>query len=324
MDYFLQRMFRFFLFAILWAGLFFSLLEFLLLNIDLTFSLKAKHFEKNADNIDVLILGSSHHDNGINPGDFEHFLCSNLAYSAQDLRIDSAIFNHLESRLQKVKYVLVELSYHSLEQRLDKNYSNNNLYLIYYGINLFERPVRWLDRLIYPSNPDLYNKILNPFQDRPSVNEFGFQTKLKRDFNHNRFEMLGYNQDYLLQDTTNPFIQRHAYEDLAFYEQNKRTLFSLIDIVIQSGKIPVLISPPVYLTYRAAYIPEKQKRRMACVHELQKKHPDLLFLEFDSDARFNRFDFRDEDHLNPIGAKKFSQIIEDTLLQLDRFEHPEI
>jgi len=324
MDYFLKRIFRFFLFCSLWAVLFFSLIELLLLNLDLTFSLKARHFEKNAEKIDVLILGSSHHENGLNPSDFEHFHCSNLAYSAQDLRIDSALFNHLKNRLPKVKYVLIELSYHSLEHRQDKNYSNNNLYLIYYGINLFERPVRWLDRLIYPSNPDLYNKILNPFQDRPSVNEFGFQTKLKRDFIHNRFEMLEYNRDYLLQDTANPFIQRHAYEDLAFYEQNKRTLFSLINLVLQAGKMPVLISPPVYLTYGAAYLPEKQNRRLDCVNELQKKQPDLLFLEFDSDARFTRFDFRDEDHLNPSGAKKFSQIIEDTLLQLDRFEHLEM
>lgn len=302
----------------LWAALFFGMAEIVLLNLDLTFALKARHFEKNADRIDVLILGSSHNENGLNPGDFKDYTCSNLAFGGQDLRIDSAIFRNVVSRIKQVKFVVIELSYHSLEQRLDKHFANNALYLKFYGINLFERPMQWMDKLVYASDPMLYNKILNPFQDRPKSNEFGFQTQLKKDAISTRFEMLGYDQKRILEDTTNHFIGRHKYEDTIAYYKNRRTLFSLIQQTVSSGKVPILFSPPVFSSYRAAYLPEKQERRQRCVEDIKKKQPDLVYIDLEADPRFDLFDFRDEDHLNPNGAEKLSKIVNDTLVHFQR------
>lgn len=302
----------------LWSALFWGMAEVVLLNLDLTFVLKARHFEKNADKVDVLILGSSHNENGLNPSDFKDYTCSNLAFGGQDLRIDSAILGLVISKTKQVKYVVLELSYHSLELRLDKHFANNALYLKFYGINLFERSTRWLDYSVYASDPMLYNKILNPFQDRPMSNEFGFQTKLKKDIVHNRFAMLGYNRKAIVEDTTNHFIGRHKYVDSLAYSKNRKTLFSLIDYIFSSGKTPILISPPVFSSYRAAYIPEKQERRLRCIEDIKKRHPNLIYIDLDADPRFELVDFRDEDHLNPCGAQKLSKIVNDTLVHFER------
>jgi hypothetical protein len=318
MGSFLKRLGGFLLLLALWSALFWVLAEVVLLNLDLTFAVKARHFDKNAGKIDVLILGSSHHENGLNPADFKDYTCSNLAFAGQDLRIDSAIFRNVISKIKQVEFVVLELSYHSLEQRLDKHFANNGLYLKFYGINLFERSARWIDYSVYASDPMLYNKILNPFQDRPKTNEFGFQTQLKKDFMSNRFQMLDYHKERILKDSTNHFIGRHKYEDSLAYSKNRKTLFSLIEHILSSGKIPILMSPPVYSSYRAAYIPEKQNRRRKCIEDIQKKHLDLIYIDLDADPRFELVDFRDEDHLNPSGAQKLSKIMNDTLVHFEK------
>jgi len=55
------------------------------------FIVKSNYLKENIGQIEVLILGSSHHQNGLNPKYFSKNTC-NLANGSQDIKMDSALF----------------------------------------------------------------------------------------------------------------------------------------------------------------------------------------------------------------------------------------
>mgnify|MGYP000306610883 CR=1 FL=1 len=85
-----------------------------------SFNTKAKYIQNNLD-VEAVFLGSSHTQNGINP-EFMHLKTANLAYGGQDYALDSALFFKYASKLQDLKYVFLEMDYHSLEHTNLTNY----------------------------------------------------------------------------------------------------------------------------------------------------------------------------------------------------------
>ena len=195
MKKFIFRLIKFCLLPIILIGSFFIYAEFTLYYYPSTFQLKAKYFKNHKDDSNVLILGSSHNQTAINPEYLISFNCSNLAFGGQDIRIDSTLFSKVVKQLPELKFVVFELSYHTLEHRSNQNYHRNSLYLQFYDINLFGRKTNIKDYSIYLSNPKLYNRFLNPLTKKTPVNEYGFATELSSfDSNLHRFKNLNYNE----------------------------------------------------------------------------------------------------------------------------------
>ncbi|WP_067149412.1 hypothetical protein [Pseudotamlana agarivorans] len=314
MKKFIFKLIKFSLPVIVVVAIFFTYAEYTLYCYPSAFQLKAKHFKQNKKNIDILILGSSHNQNAINPEIINDFSCSNLAFGGQDIRIDSALFNLVIKQLPKLKYIVLELSYHTLEHRNNINYHRNSLYLRFYNLNLFNRNINIKDYSIYLSKPNLYNRFLNPFAKKTSVNKYGFATELTSNTPElNRFENLKYNENLILNDTSNMFINRHKYEDIDAYKKNTSTICHLIDKCVNNDIIPIVISPPVYKNYFNSYIISKEKRRKDYINQILLKYPAMVYIDYEQDSRFIVTDFKDEDHLNPNGAKKFSMLLNDTI-----------
>ena len=301
---------------------FFSYAEYTLYFYPSTFQLKALHFKKNKNKIDVLTLGSSHNQTAINPEFLRDHKLSNLAFGGQDIRIDSALFSNVTRQLPNLRLVVFELSYHTLEHRNSVDYHRNSLYLRFYDLNLFGRNTKITDYSIYLSRPKLYNRFLNPLEEKTPVNEYGFATELSaNDSELHRFKNLNYNENIILSDTSNMFIKRHKYEDIEAYNINTASLSYMIKMCIQDGIIPVIISPPVFKNYYNSYIDSKEMRRKNYINLITNKYPLVINLDYEKDSRFVVKDFKNEDHLNPIGAEKFSRILNDTLTEIKARTH---
>ena len=319
MKKFIHRLIFFSLPLIIVAGMFFSYAEYTLYFYPSTFQLKAINFKKNKNNIDVLILGSSHNQNAINPEIINDFNCSNLAFGGQDIRIDSALLSKVITQLPKLQYVIFELSYHTLEHRNTIKYHRNSLYLRFYNLNLFDRSVNIKDYSIYLSNPNLYNRFLNPFAEKTPVNKYGFATELSvNDSELHRFKSLNYNENIILNDTSNMLINRHKYENIEAYNKNTITFSYMINKCIKNGITPIIISPPVFKNYFNSYLNAKEKRRKDYINQILEKYPSVIYLDYEQDSRFVITDFKNEDHLNPNGAEKFSSILNVVLMDKAR------
>src|SRR5688572_26582080 len=114
MKRFILNLIKFCLPFLIVVGGFLTYAEYTLQFYPSEFQLKAQYLKKDKDKINVLILGSSHNQNAINPEYVEDFNCSNLAFGGQDIRIDSALFNEVVDQLSGLKFVVFEISYHSL------------------------------------------------------------------------------------------------------------------------------------------------------------------------------------------------------------------
>ena len=92
-------------------------------NINSLYQEKNITLKKNADKIEVLILGNSHANYGINPK-FFNLYAFNTANLGQSIYFDKEITIRNLDLMKKLKYVLISLDYHSLyfsKQRGERN-----------------------------------------------------------------------------------------------------------------------------------------------------------------------------------------------------------
>lgn len=300
----------FFLPSLILGILFFSYAELTLYYYPSTFQRKVQYTKENKDNIEVLALGSSHNQSAINPEYFENIKISNLAFGGQNLAIDSAIINKKISEFPRLKFVIFELSYHSLEHRYRANYHRNSLYLRFHNINLFGRRNTPLDYSIYLSNPKLYSQFIKPWVEKTPVNKYGYATQLSVNDTHlHRFKNLNYNVDSIMMDTNNLFIKRHRNEDLDAYIDNKKILIGMVDLCIENDIVPIIILTPVFKNYYNSYIVSKEQRRRSFLKTLEETYSQLVVLDYEQHSEMEVTDFKNEDHLNPHGAEIFSKIL---------------
>ena len=316
MKKFIIRLIKFSLpIIVLGSGIVF--LEFYIFTRSSMFKLKADHFKENKDNIDVLILGSSHNMDGINPEYVDNFNLSNLAVGGGDIRIDFGVFEYAIKKSPKLKFVILPLSYHTIENGHNPKNVLLCRYLRHHNLNLFEREESIKDYSLLLSNPELFKMYItiNSRGKKVSINKYGYTTKIPF-YETDRFGNLNYDENIILNDTSNFFITRHKYEDLESYYRNTKIMDHMINTCIQKNIIPIMISTPVYKSYYQSYLPAKEKWRKNYIHQFIEKYPSSIFLDYEQDSRFKVTDFKNEDHLNPKGAEKFSKILNDTLLSI--------
>src|SRR4051794_34759078 len=82
------------------------------------------HFQKRASDIEVLFVGSSHFEKGINPGLMKRN-SFNIAYSAQDLYYSTALSLKAFPKIDRIKWLVFEVSWFSIGY--DESSSNNPL-----------------------------------------------------------------------------------------------------------------------------------------------------------------------------------------------------
>lgn len=287
--------------------------EVTLQNYPSAFQTKAKHFYSNKNQIEILVLGSSHNQTAINPSEIENFEVSNLAFGGQTIAVDYLLLKNYIHQLPNLKAVVLELSYHSLEHEQSSSYHRNSLYLRFYGLNSFDRTLSLLDYSIYFSNPKFYTKFLNPFVERPKLNMYGFPLNSSKNGSVNRFASMQYDTLKILSDTNNQFILRHKSEDVAAYERNISLFEEMIRICVENKIVPIVLSPPVYKNYFQSYLKNKELRRINFISKMEKKYTVLYHFNFDNHNAFEVTDFKNEDHLNLNGAEKFSKVLNSKL-----------
>jgi lysophospholipase L1-like esterase len=106
----------------------------------------------------------------------------------------------------------------------------------------------------------------------------------------------------------NSFIMLHNFKSEQKLNLNKAFFLKLIKKALQKHLKVIILTPPLYKTYRS-HIPKRVTKEIhGFTSDIMKKY-NLKYFDYSDDKRFNIYDYEDDNHLNSSGAKKLSKII---------------
>lgn len=269
-----------------------------------TFNSKAKYFRQNKEVIEVLFLGSSHTQDGINPRYIE-FKSSNLGYGGQDFEIDSALITHYIQEMPKLKKVVWEIDFISLYKKREEDYFRYPWYKIYYGID-FGKNTFINSISLYSTSPDFFNQYLRGILfEKNQVNKYGYNEAEDK----GKFSRMNYDEISILKESLN---KKNKIEENVINQNNIRRNLRLYESVkklcIKKNVELVIINYPMYKTY----IDQIEDTPMYNYWKSFLKKETELGIEiwdFEKNKNFQVTDFSNDSHLNKNGAKKLSNII---------------
>ncbi|WP_297514481.1 hypothetical protein [Flavobacterium sp.] len=291
---------------------FFTAVEIYIRNSENAFITKAKYFQKNIEKVEVLVLGSSHNQNGVNPKFFRS-KTANLSYGSQDIQIDSALFFSNVKQMKNLKKVVFELDYHRLDIENEPAFYRFPWYYMYYGIEV--QPVKFINKIsLYSSNVDFFNTIiLDQFSSnyKPQViNEFGF---VEANYS-NDFLDFKYDANQIEATAKERLKSRHKELSAENFNRNAGRIQSMI-AYCKANKIELyFFSSPLYKTYIENKIPQKDQKVKNYIQKLITDEK-INYYNFENTSRFVLYDFSNDDHLNAKGAEKYSKLIDSIIHQ---------
>ncbi len=282
-------------------------LEVILRSIPNDYRNKSRYLDQHSNEIEVLILGTSHTFLGINPKYITQ-KCYNAANSNQPLDIDFAFLKKHQNNWNQLKFLVVPVDYHTLFFRSKRELFKK--YFLYQGTDLgatvadrFEVGVKNFrvncDRLV------AYQKDRSAEITADSLGWFNRYTKS--------------NPGDVTRGGLHP-AKEHTFDlsDTLTLRHNLSLLDSIIAFSHRNRINLIFVSCPVYATYAADCNPSQLKLTMTTIRQLSSQHKNSAYYDFRQDASFDRGDFYDPDHLNEFGAIKFSQKI-DSIIQLQKY-----
>ena len=271
-----------------------------------TYKYKYDWMQNNAEDVEILILGSSHTLNGIHP-DYFNKKAFNLANNGQRASQDLYLLKKWKGKYKRLKTIIFPISYFTWFIDEMENMSNNEPFrCMYYKI--------YMDCDLY-SDFSLYNVALC---DIPMKIKNG---KLKTLF---EIQELGCDKhgwgtldnignknldtwekaDYMIEWST-------AKDKNAMY----RNIANIKEIAIFSKKHNIqliLITTPCWHSYYNQLEQKQLNKMYELTHALQKEY-GIQYFDYLKDDRFIEEDFYDCSHLSDIGAEKFTKILKTDL-----------
>lgn len=277
--------------------------EYIIRKIPNDYLYKNMYLKDNSEDIEVLVLGSSHGFFGINP-EFLYKKGFNAAHVSQSLNFDYFIFNKYKDNLLNLKTIILPISYFTLFSQLQ------------------DGPEGWRAKYysIYYNGKFDYNFLYN--YEIIGRSPFGILTnvyKYIKGKNNITVSKLGFGLGYSdgkqsdLVSTGLEAAKRHTKEDFKLLDTNLLLLQKIITESKEKNIEIILFTPPA----RESYILNLDKKQLSIMEKniakIIVKHSNVKYFNYLNDGRFTDVDFRDADHLNGVGAKKLTRILNQSI-----------
>jgi hypothetical protein len=291
----------------------YAIIEYMTLNLPMNYLSTSQYLEEEKDSIEVILLGSSQMNDGIDPALLDK-PSLNLASGDQHHDTDFKILKGLIDRLPNLNTVVLEVSYSHFElPHNGKDFWKNSVYLKYYEVNNFERVTYFKDRLIFLSHPPFFSKKLDEHylkrENTSTFNRYGFDTE-----NYSgRFKSLNYDEEKISVSR----FKINTKPDPEIFRTNTSLFFEMIQYLEERDLNIILCHTPVYKTY----LPKRDRgilrRRDSIVELTRRMNPDIILLNKEKDTiSYNVYDFTNQSHLNSHGAKLFTATLNEILNSL--------
>lgn len=289
--------------------LIFAVAEILARNIPNDYAYKCSYYREHGGDIEYLFLGSSHALYGVDPEFFDPH-AFNGAHVSQSLDIDLLILKKYFSGSRRLRLVAIPVSYFSLFSRLDtgpeawraKNYQ------IYYRITSLPGLGQFFE--IFSVDPQRLFKRIRKYY----LKKDGFDFVLCSDSGFG----LGFNSSKKndLEASAVAAATRHHAETWKDLSENEKTLAEIADFLNDRNILLMLYTPPAHESYVGHLDKEQLEMTVSIPSKLARERDGVIYTNFMSDPSFSRDDFFDADHLNEVGARKFTLILRQSITNL--------
>jgi hypothetical protein len=284
-----------------------AIMELLLRNIPNDYSYKKNYLDQHSYQIETLFLGSSHSLYAVNP-EYLNSNSFNAAHVAQSLDYDVEILKKYANQMDKLKYIIVPIDYFSLYNRLETGveYWRIKNYTIYYG---FDKSSGFVENL----------ELLNGKWSENSFRVYKYLWKKKSEISCNQ---RGWGTNYNSKNKQDLFVtakaaaKRHAKKSISFFDENVKIVDEIISIAKSKNVKVIFYTCPAYKTYVSQLNQEQLQKTILTIKGIQNLNTNVFYYNFLNDAKFTAKDFYDADHLNEIGAEKFSKKMDSIIINL--------
>jgi hypothetical protein len=268
--------------------------------------------KKHADEIECLLLGNSHIEEGLIPDSMGTGVF-NMAISGRYLVYDAALAQMHVPAMHNLKVLVVPYEYFEfylgrnvptqakMDTREELSPTIKCMNYKYMGLRV---DGFWYWSEFLNSNEDFMKRFVMRDDQLLNCDSLGYM-ELKSSSKKNNWKKKGLPDEIDLTKSKDSKLTDQLYKD---YE-------TLANVTKDNGVRLVLLSTPMYRTYRDMMNKELMQEMSSHVHALQEKYPHVEYYDYASDDRFGDNDFQDASHLTEIGARKFSKIVKEEILE---------
>lgn len=290
-------------------------IEIRLFSMPNSYNYKRACFEKQLGTTEILILGNSQAYFAVNP-DYLEKEAFNLSCVSQTLDYDIALTHKYIPSLPKLRYVLIHLSYTTLGYTFE---NSSEAWREYYYHQFWDVKTTKNNAL----DLRLHSKVAL-YTPRVALRYFfnDFQADLTSNINYNGYFFVDSAEctpSINAQSGTERALGHTKLISNEVIKRNTQLLTNFIQSLINNNIIPVFFTTPTYITYRSSVSPSVLKNNNAIIQELCRTYR-LKYYNYFEDPRFVITDFKDNDHLNFIGAQKFSFILNNNIRNDFKYE----
>lgn len=273
-----------------------------------SFSLKMAldYYKRHAAEFQMFATGISYTEEALLPVQFKHKLI-NLAYGSQDLYYDYQVAKHVVlCGGGHIKYALIGLAPYSFSYDLSKGYLEN-FRLLRHFIALNDLHNFWMSNDEYAS---LFNKNFLSFQPPPvEINIYA------RSLENTPISHMNYKHRLDSRERIDTWTKKNYPETRA---ENIKILNDYLTLCEQNNIRPIMFLPPMTEGYKKFFSRQRLDEFYYLVGQACKKHPSAIFIDGWKLQGLTDADFRDVDHLNIMGAARFSAFLNSIIEQLDK------
>lgn len=312
MKKYLTEIIFYFLIPLILMGV---LVEYSIRKIPNDYAYKNEWLSKNSQDVEILALGASSILHDINP---EYFNKKgfNAAHLSQSLKYDNFIFSKFIDDMPSLEYVILGVDYWSPFGSMED--SPENWRIKYYNIHYGSKIHRWEGKYNY----EIY--YLNTGTLKIAMG--GLLTTLGlRNYSHRTVNELGYGVNYTLNNRM-PEWDNGDFEALRHNElisssisdkaisENKQYVEDIIRKCAEKDIKVLIVNSPLYKSYLDNQKNEYLEQQKSFCNYFAENYSNVELYDFRGDIRFTENDFYDSNHLNEIGSKKFTMILDSVIV----------
>ncbi len=279
--------------------------EYTLRQIPNDYNYKAAWLDEHAQDVECIVLGSSHAYFGVQP---KYFTCNtfNAAHVSQSLNFDNHILGKYESNMDALKYVILPISYFTLASSLEQGGEAWRVtkYVLYYDSPIDKKYNHYELKPLNLSTLKRLGRFIIKGENTISIDSLGWG--------------VGYSFDKKTEDWKGSgavAAKRHTKKsiDQERVQSNIAHIDNIIEIANRHNAKVVLLNTPTHEVYREHLNAEQWQLMNNVCDSIALAHENVYRLNYFSDSTFVDDDFFDADHLNEYGAKRLSIMLSNAL-----------
>ncbi len=277
--------------------------EYILRQIPNDYSCKAQWLDEHAGEVECIVLGSSHAGFGIQPQCFP-YPTFNVSHVSQSLNFDFFILNKYEKRMRTLRKIILPISYFTLLESLEEDVEAWRVksYVLYYDYPAIDR-LAYKYNEIHPLKVETLGRLGNFLflgKNTVTVDSLGWFTTYSSDRKSANWKNTGYT-------AAKRHTKKHVHDSML--HRNIMYIDSLIQIANRHCADVYIVNTPTHAVYREHLSINQLNLMHQVCDSIVSVHSNVFRLDYFSDSTFDDDDFFDADHLNDLGAERFSKIL---------------